>query len=233
VNQTQEEDHPSASRDDAKNSVGASGHSARPDANEDQALAAIQRADITASELATIARDAAALKSRKVNLALTTHPRTPRHTAIPLLRRMFTFDLMQVTLIPRVAADLKRVAEDQILVRLESMSAGEKMSLARRASGRVAAALLQDSDDRVITAALDNTRLTEFLVAAALANDRAPQALFEITSGHPKWSQRREVQIALLRSEKTPLEHAREFAKNFSGPVLREIVPDARIAELA
>ena len=197
----------------------------RPEVSEDQILAAIERADVTAAELATLSRSGAALKSRKVLLALATHPRTPRHTSIPLLRRMFTFDLMQITLTPAVAADIKRAAEDQILVRLESLSAGEKVSLARRASGRVAAELLQDADSRVITAALDNARLTEILLTAALAKPNASQALFEIVSTHGKWSQRREVQIALLKSEKTPVERARELAKNFSEESLREIAP--------
>jgi hypothetical protein len=200
--------------------------------SEDQALAALQRADVAASELACLARNPAAVKSRKVVLALVQHARTPRHVSIPLLRRMFTFDLMQVTLTPAVAADLKRVAEDQILVRLQSLSLGEKITLARRASGRVAAGLLQDADSRVITAALDNSRLTEISVAAALAKVDALQELFNIVSTHPKWSERREVQIALLRSEKTPIERARELAANFRREILEEIVPAARQSEL-
>jgi hypothetical protein len=44
-------------------------------------------------------------------------------------------------------------------------------------------------------------------------------------SHHPAWQLRREIQIALLRSEKTPLERAQEFAKNFSREFLQEIVP--------
>jgi hypothetical protein len=42
------------------------------------------------------------------------------------------------------------------------------------------------------------------------------------------WRLRREVQIALLRSEKTPLDRAQELAKNFSGNFLFEILPDER-----
>jgi hypothetical protein len=133
---------------------------------------------------------------------------------------------MQVTLTPAVAADIKRAAEEQILVRHESLSSGERISLARRASGRVAAELLQDADPRVIAAALDNSRLTEMLLAAALARPEAPQPLFEIVCEHTKWSQRREVQIALLKSEKTPAEKAKEFAKNFSEDFLSEILPE-------
>jgi len=195
--------------------------------SEDQALAALRHSDLTASELAALARTPSTLKRRKVVLALATHPRTPRHSSIPLLRRMFTFDLMQVALTPAVPADLKRLAEQQILIRLGALSAGEKISLARRASGRVAAELLQDSDSRIVRAALDNSRLTEPLLEAALANDKAPQALFDIVSAHATWSERRDLQIALLRSEKTPLDKVGRFANNFSADFLREILPES------
>jgi hypothetical protein len=199
------------------------------DYTEDQPLAELQRTDIGAAEIASLAKSPAAAKSRKVALAVVLHPRAPRHISVPLLRRMFTFDLMQVSLTPAVAADIKRAAEGQIVLRAESLSAGEKISLAKRGSGRVAAALLQEDDERVISPALDNAHLTEALVVQALMKPRAPQALFTLVSEHRKWMNAREVQIALLRSEKTPVERAREFAKNFSEEVLREIVPQERL----
>jgi hypothetical protein len=211
---------------EARSGAGGLEHQDRPavglDLSEDQALAELQRADIGAAEIGRLAKGEAA-KKRNVALAIVRHPRTPRHVSIPLLRRMFTFDLMQVTLTPAVAADIKRAAEEQILVRAESLSLGEKVSLAKRASGRVAAALLQDPERRVIMPALDNTRLTEALVVQALMKPRAPAALFQLASEHRNWPQRREVQIALLRSEQTPIERARELAKNFSPEFLREI----------
>ena len=197
------------------------------DMSENEALAALQHPDLTASDLAALARAPSTLKSRKVALALATHPRTPRHSSIPLLRRMFTFDLMRVTLTPAVPADLRRLAEEQILVRLGALAAGEKISLARRASGRVAAELLQEPDSRIVVAALDNSRLTEALLGAALAKDNAPQALFEIVSTHTKWSQRHDLQIVLLRSEKLPLDKVRRFANHFSADFLQEILPES------
>lgn len=193
--------------------------------SEDRALALLQNPSVGAADIASLAKNPAAAKSRKVLLALVTHSRTPRHVSIPLLRRMFTFDLMQVALMPTVAADLKRQAEEQIFLRIESVSAGEKISLAKRASGRVAAALLQESDPRVISPALDNSHLTEALVVQALMKARAPEALFKLVCEHRNWSLRREVQIALLRSEKTPVECARELAKHFSEDYLLEIGP--------
>jgi hypothetical protein len=199
---------------------------------EDAALALLKSPDVTAEALAQLAKNPISSTSRKTMYGLATHPRTPRHVSIPLLRRMFTFDLMQLALAPAVAPDIKRVAEEQILTRLESLPTGQKITLARRASGRVAAGLLQDSDRRVISAALGNAKLTEPLVVQALMKPSAPETLFVLVSEHSKWSQRREVQIALLRSENTPLERAFDFARNFSPEFLLEIVPDARIALL-
>ena len=200
--------------------------------SEDHALALLQRRDLTAEMLTSLARNPEALKSRKVLLALIAHPRTPRHLSIPLLRRIFVFDLMQVALTPAIAADLKRAAEDQMLLRVETLSAGEKTTLARRASGRVAAALLQDEDARVVTPALDNSQLTESLVIQALMKPRAPAVLFELVSEHRNWCQRPEVQLALLRSEHTPIEQAQECASHFSQSTLRDVLPESRRDEL-
>jgi len=200
--------------------------------SEDQALSLLKAADISTNTLVEIGRSAATLKSRKLAFALVTHPRTPRHVAIPLLRRLFTFDLMQVALTPVVAADIKRAAEEQILLRIESLSAGEKTSLARRGPGRLAAALLNDKDVRVVAVALENSRLVEVSVVKALMAAGAKPLLFDMVSRHEKWSQRREVQIALLRSEKTPLEVARQLASHFSPESLRDILPEARRSEL-
>ena len=196
--------------------------------NEDQALAFLQRRDLNADMLASLARNPEAMKSRKVLLALIAHPRTPRHISIPLLRRVFVFDLVQVTLTPAVAADIKRAAEDQLIVRLETLSTGEKTTLAKRASGRVAAALLQDEDARVVAPALDNPQLTESLVIQAVMKPRAPAILFELVSEHRNWCLRPEVQLALLRSEKTPLARAQEFASRHSKEVLESVLPENR-----
>ncbi len=196
--------------------------------NEDTALALLKSPDITTEALAQLAKNPSTAKSRKVLVGLAAHPRTPRHVSIPLLRHMFTFDLMNLALAPTVAPDVKRAAEEQILTRLESIPAGQKITLARRASGRIATALLQTSDPRIIAPALDNKRLTEPLLVQALMKPDAPEILFARVSNHPTWSQRREVQIAMLRSDKTLLEHALVFAKNFSEALLREIVPEAR-----
>jgi hypothetical protein len=196
--------------------------------SEDAALALVKSADVTGEALAQVAKNLVVSKSRKVLVALTSHPRTPRHLSIPMLRGMFTFDLMNLAMMPVVAPDVKRAAEEQLIMRLESLPLGQKITLARRASGRVAAALLQTSDQRIISSALDNTHLTEALVVQALMKPRSPERLYVLVSDHSKWQNRREVQIALLRSEKTPFERARDLEKNFSPNFLKDILPESR-----
>jgi hypothetical protein len=87
-----------------------------------------------------------------VKLAPVQHPNMPRHVSIPMLRHLFTFELMQVALTPAMAADIKRTAEDTLMNRLETISSGERLSLAHRASGRIAPELLCDSEPRAIRA---------------------------------------------------------------------------------
>jgi hypothetical protein len=192
--------------------------------SEDAALALLQSPDVTREALSELARDQVVQNSQKVIFGLVAHPRMPRHLSIPLLRRMFTFDLVRVTLTPTIAADIRRSAEEQIIGRIESLPAGQKISLARRASGRIAGRLLQDPDARVIAPALENRQLTEALVIQALLKKSTPQAVFNLASEHPKWSCRREVQIALLKSGKISPQRVQQFAKNFSPHVLREIL---------
>ena len=184
--------------------------------SEDQALAVVSASDVTREKLVSLSRLAIASKSRKVALALATHPRIPRHVSIPIVRRMFTFDLLQIALTPAVAPDVKRAAESEIMIRLKSLTVGERISLARRASTRVLAGLLQDRDARVVSAALDNSRLIERTVVASLAKAEAAQTLFKCVGRHPRWSQKRAVQLALLGSEKTPPEIARQLEKQVS-----------------
>ena len=198
---------------------------------EDSALSLLAKADLSVELIEKLARTASLLKYRRVKMALVTHPRTPRHISLPLLRQMYTFDLMQVALTPVVAGDLKRAAEDSLCARLESVPAGERTSLARKASGRVAATLLLDKEARVMQAALQNGRLTEAHVIQAVMRPNSSIALVEAICHHRDWSVRREVRAALLRHEKTPMARAMEFARSFAPPQLQEILQTSKLPE--
>ena len=106
---------------------------------EDLALARLRHASLSAGEIEQIAQDAGVMKSRKVRRALAAHPRTPRRIALRVIRELYTFELMQFSLTPSAAADLKHVADELLVGRVASVSLGERISLARRSSQMVAA----------------------------------------------------------------------------------------------
>ena len=49
--------------------------------NEDEALALLQRRDLSCEVIERITKSSAAMKSRKVQLAVAQHPKTPRHVS--------------------------------------------------------------------------------------------------------------------------------------------------------
>ncbi len=224
---------------------------ADPALTEDLALALLKRADLPAEVLEQLARNANALKSRKVKIALASHPHTPRHVSVPLARQFYTFDLMKVTLSPGVPADVKVAVDNVLIARLESVTVGERLTLARRASGRVAAALLLDVENvdgkvgdskiidartlaretRVLRTALENPRLTEALVINSVLRPNASAALVHAVAQHAKWSPRREIRAALLRTEHLSLARALEFSREIPGPLLDELLASSRLPD--
>src|SRR3984893_11943740 len=115
-----------------------------PALTEDFALALLKRADLPPEIIEQLAKNTNALKSRKAKIGLARHPHTPRHVSIPLARQFYTFDLMKVALSPNVPADVKATIDNMLISRLKTLTLGERITLARRATGRVAAALLLD-----------------------------------------------------------------------------------------
>jgi hypothetical protein len=204
-----------------------------PALTEDLALVLLKRSDLTAQALDRLSKNGGLMKSRKVKLALVEHPRTPRHVSIPMVRHLFTFDLMQVALTPVVPADIKMAAEESLINRLERLSQGERLSLAHRASGRVAAELLHDPEPRVIHTALGNSRLTESAIIKALMRHDASAALVAAVCDDSRWSARREIRIALLRNDATPLDRALEFARSLPVALVREALHDSRLPAAA
>jgi hypothetical protein len=222
---------------------------ANTDLSEDLALALLKRADLTPEVIERLAKNVNALKSRKVKIALASHPRTPRHVSVPLARQFYTFDLMKVALSPTVPADVRVAVDDVLISRLKTVTLGERLTLARRASGRVAAALLLDveagdgkaiqakisdaktvaRETRVMQTALENPRLTETLVINSVLRPTASAALVQAVARHEKWSSRREVRAALLRTEYLSLARALEFSREIPIPLLHEVLATSRL----
>jgi hypothetical protein len=198
---------------------------------EDLALAQLNDRGLSAEVVERLARNAAVLKLRKVRRAIAAHPHAPRHVSLKLLREFYTFDLMQFALTPGVAADLKRAANELLVSRLASITLGERLALARRASGSVAAYLLLDKENRVWQTALENSRLSEAALVRILTRSAAGDALIDAVSHHAKWSLRHEVRMTLLRNARTPASRALEFARALPPAQLRDVLHSSHLPE--
>jgi hypothetical protein len=193
------------------------------------ALSLLRRGDVPGEVLEELSKNRSALKTRKVKIALACHSKTPRHVSVPLIRQSYTFDLMKVALSPVVPGDVKRTADEALATRLKTITLGERLTLARQASGMIAGALLLDSESRIMRAALENGRLTEASVVQAVLRPEARSSLIQAVSRHSKWSYRRDVQIALLRTEYLSLARALAFASTLLPQRLREILQSSRL----
>jgi hypothetical protein len=81
----------------------------------------------------------------------------------------------------------------------------------------------------VVQAALENSRLTEASIVRVLTRGGSSAAFVEAVCHHRQWSLRREVRVALLRNEKTPLARTTEFARGLPAALVREILQSSRL----
>jgi hypothetical protein len=212
---------------------------ADPRLTEDLALALLNRRDLPREVLEALGKNSQVAKQRKVRLALVTHPHTPRHISVPTIRHIYTFELMQVALLPGVPPDVKRAADEVLIGRLATLASGERSTLAKQGSGRVAAALLLDKEERIMQAALVNPQMTEAWIVRALKVETGTELLAPAVSRHQKWSYRNEVKAALLGNKHTPsarlIQLAAELPINLVKDVLRNgrLSPQARNALIA
>lgn len=197
---------------------------------EELALSFLARRDLAPTAIEALSKRGDLLKHRKVLVAIAGHPKARRHVALPMVRRLFTFELMQLALSAAVAADIKLLAEEVIVGRLESISSGERLTLAKQASSRVAAALLFDSEPRIVEAALMNSRLTESWIVRSLLRSEATILLIDLVCKHPKWSLRREIQIAILRNVNTPFGRILQIAPQLPPRIVRDLLKTARLS---
>jgi hypothetical protein len=197
--------------------------------SEDLALKLLNHKEIPARALELIAKNPSAMKHRRVLTGIVAHPRTPRFVSIPIANRLFVFELMQIALSPRVATDLKVAADNAIISRLESVSAGERSALAKQGSTRLAGALLNDSESRVIEAALNNPRMTEIEIVKALKHDQVSQSLIALVCEHKKWELRTEIQVEILKAAHTPLAKAILMAERLPPATVAEILKNSRL----
>jgi len=195
-----------------------------PNLEEPHVSQMLERLDLPANVLAVIAGEGKWTASEGIRLRLARHPRTPRRFSLALLRQLYLFDLVRLSLLPSAPADIRRVADEIVIMRVPHLPVGEKLTLARRGSTRVAGALLAEGHPQAIKLALANAFLTESQVLKVLAKPGVPERVVGAIAHHPKWSCQYNVRVALVRNAHTPAAMVRAFLPNLTLRDLKEIV---------
>ena len=166
--------------------------------NETHVCMLLERKDLSAALLERIAATKEwQCSSNRVRCAVVAHPRAPRRVALKAARELHVGDLLAISLRPSAPAEVRKFVDELLLARIAQLPLGQKLVLARRGSGRVAAALLCEGHLRVAGTALDNGHLTEAHVLRVLSNADLPEVAVAAIAGHAKWSAMPNVRIAV------------------------------------
>jgi hypothetical protein len=202
-----------------------------PALDETQLCLLLDRKDLPTEVLEEVARRKPLLKNYRVRRALAFHPRTPRLASLRLIRELYLMDLVQLTLLPGISVELKRNAEEQLVARLPQLPLGQKITLARRGTGRVAGALLAEGHAQVLSVVLDNGSLTEAQVLKALSRDRLPIGVVTAIAQHRKWSHTYNVRLALVRHPSSTLSTILAYLPELTVSDLRELAAPGIVSE--
>ena len=202
-----------------------------PALDETQLCLLLNRNDLPAEILEEVARRKPLLKNYRVKRALAFHARTPRLAGLRLVRELYLMDLVQLTLLPGTSAELKINAEEQLIARLPQLPLGQKVTLGRRGTARVAGALLAEGHAQILSVVLDNPQLTEAQVLKALSRDRLPLGVIQAIAQHRKWSHTYNVRLALVRHPSSTLSTILGYLPELTVSDLRELASPGIVSE--
>jgi len=171
---------------------------------EDEALAILENRFVTPGLLGKIAQTPRLTGFYSVRLKLVAHRQTPQTHAVKLVHYLHWFDLLRLSIEVQVPAPVRRAIDTQLVLRVEKLTRGEKISSARACSPALIKVFLFDPDPQVFAALLVNKRLREDDLLALISTGRATVEQLLMIAGDRKWSYRYSVRKALVLNPSTP-----------------------------
>jgi hypothetical protein len=193
---------------------------------EPEALEVLSHRFCTGEICQRIAQNQRLTSHYAVRVRLVVHRLTPRAFALKFVHHLYWADLLTISTDVKVHPAVRQVVDLLLIEKLQKLSAGEKIVTARSCSRQVIRFLLRDPDGRVFSALLNNSRLAESdLLAAIDAGTCSPDQL-RLVADSQKWSFRRSIRKALVANPKTPPAVAASQLRHFSRYDLRQLLDD-------
>jgi hypothetical protein len=195
---------------------------------EDEVLAILANRNITPQFIGQIAQTPRLTSFHSVRLRLVAHRQTPQAHAVKLVHYLYWIDLLRLSVDVQIAPAVRRAIDTQLLIRVEKVTLGEKISAARRCSAALIGNFLFDPSPRVFEALLLNNRLREDDLLRLLASDRPTVDQLRLLAADIRWSNRYAIRKALVLNPATPRATAASQLRNLSRRDLLEIHSNPR-----
>ncbi len=171
---------------------------------EDEALSILDNPFVTPQLLSKLAQDQRLAAFYSVRLKLVAHRQTPLPHSVKLIHYLYWFDLLRLSVDVRVPAPVRRAIEARLLLGVEKLSLGERVTSARRCSPALISFFLYDPNPRVFEALLINKRVREDDLLALINSSRATVEQLRMIAHDAKWSYRYAIRKALVLNPDTP-----------------------------
>ena len=171
---------------------------------ENEALAILENRFVTPRLIAKIAQSPRLTAFYSVRLRLVAHRQTPQAHAVKLVHYLYWFDLLRLSIDVQVPAPVRRAIDTQLILRVEKLTLGERISSARACSAALIKVFLYDADPKVFASLLINKRLREDDLLALVASGRATPEQLQMIASDSKWSFRYALRKALVLNPATP-----------------------------
>jgi hypothetical protein len=195
-----------------------------PHLHETHVCLLLERLDLPAPLLEAIGSNPQWLRSEAIRVRLARHPQTPQRISVALVRQIFLFDLVALSMLPSAPVEIRRLAQETILFKIPQLPLGQKLTLARRGPARVAAALILEGHPRASADALKNPYLTESQILRVLASPTVPERVVSAIAQDPKWSNQKNIRLALVRVAHAPSTPIENFLASFTLTELADLV---------
>jgi hypothetical protein len=170
------------------------------------------------------------LAAYEVRRDLTFHRSTPEVLALRFVSGLTWRDLVELGVEVRVRPPVRHAADRYLIERLPALAEGERVSIARRASLGVLGRLRHDPSRRVISALLENPRLTEGVLAPLVHHESALPPVLALVAGNPRWGARYGIRVGLAQNPQTPVATVLAILPHLKKADLRAVAAADRLA---
>jgi hypothetical protein len=171
---------------------------------EDEALAILENRFITPAICQAIAQNQRLTAFYAVRLKLVSLRQTPQAQAVKFVHYLYWPDLVRLSVDVTVPATVRRAIDTQLLLRVDKLTLGEKITSARRCSAALIKVFMFDPDPKVFASLLTNQRVREEDLLVIASSPRATSEQLLMLGTDNKWSYRYEIRKAIVLNPLTP-----------------------------